>query len=242
MIARSLGIGAGLRRPDAFTKLKLRFDGEGQVIRDLTGQTITVNGDTTQTATNRRFLGKCAVFDGDNDNLQVGSKANLDFLHQVGTAGKWSISLWYRAASFADNRAIFDNCRFTSANVGASLAIQADRTVVVLICRASSGNLVLAGFTTGTVPNDTNWHYMVVTYDQALASANCKVYIDGSLLAGTLSKTANAPSTSTSTDLPIVGASSQPGFYLNDFYGNMDELTIQSGICIDGTKVPTRRT
>lgn len=236
-----IGRGALLRRPDAYTRLKLRFGGEGNVFRDLTGQTITASGNATQTTTNSPFVGKCVVFDGNGDNLIAGTKSNLDFLHQVGTVGKWSISLWYRSTSFAAIQAIFDTCQFTSANIGTGIAILANRTVQVLICRGSSGNLVLLGATTGTVPNDSNWHYLVVTYDQALANTNCKVYVDGSLLAGTLSKTANAPSSSTSTYSPTIGSTASPPVYLNFFVGNMDELTIYSGICIDGTKVPTRR-
>ena len=55
---------------------------------------------------------------------------------------------------------------------------------------------------------------------------------------GTANKSAVTPSTSTSTYLPTWGAC-----YNLDYscYGYFDEVVIRSGICIDGTKVPTRR-
>ncbi len=71
MIASSGCMGAGMRLPDAFTKLHLRMNGEGNVFKDLTGKTITANGGVTQNSTSQYFLGNSAYFDGNGDYLTV---------------------------------------------------------------------------------------------------------------------------------------------------------------------------
>lgn len=70
--------GAGLRRPDAYTKLLIRATGEGQGIRDSTGKTVTVNGNTTHSAAYAVFGSKSIYFDGNGDYLTVPDVSDLN--------------------------------------------------------------------------------------------------------------------------------------------------------------------
>ena len=56
---------------------------------------------------------------------------------------------------------------------------------------------------------------------------------------GTANKSAVTPSTSTSVYLPTWGAEPVSGDYCIN--ARFDDIRFLSGICIDGTKVPTRR-
>lgn len=238
MLAGMVGAGAALRRPDAFTKIHLRCDGEGQAIRDETGQTITAVGGATQTATGARFAtGKCLSLDGTGDYLTLGTKSNLDFLHEVGEAGKWSIALWIAWDWDNGNSAptLYDSNNDGSGR-GANIFFRRTEKHLVLNIGAGSGQIVRASTPDDSMPADTAWHYLAITFDMGPASANAKIYVDGSLV-GSLNKTTEA-GTGTADYQPTLG-SCYDGSY--PFAGKMDDIRFMSGICIDGTKVPTRR-
>ena len=230
------GAGALLRRPDAYTRLHLRCDGEGQVFRDETGQTITAVGGATQTATGARFAtGKCLSLDGTGDYLTLGTKSNLDFLQQVGTTGKWSIAFWMYLNSLDGGPDIFDSSHGSSA--GSGVLIYPNATSMWIGISAPDGFVCQTDVSTGGSLLDA-WHYLVITYDQALASANLKMFVDGTQT-GTANKSAVTPSTSTSNYAPTWGAEPETGDYCIN--ARFDDIRFMSGICIDGTKVPTRR-
>ena len=238
MLAGMVGHGAALRRPDAYTKLHLRCDGEGAAIRDETGQTITAVGGATQTATGARFAtGKCIAFDGSGDYVQVGSKANLDFLHEVGEAGKWSIALWIAWDWDNGNSSptLYDSNNDGSGR-GINIFFRRTEKHLVLNIGTGSAQVVRTNTPNNSMPADSGWHFLAITFDMGLESANAKIYVDGSLV-GSMTKTTEA-GTGTADYQPTLG-SCYDGSY--PFAGKMDDIRFLSGICIDGTKVPTRR-
>lgn len=249
VIAAPVGHGACLRRPDAYTRIQLRFDGEGAVFRDLTGQLVTAYGvTTTQTATGCRFNGKCYYGGAAGSRLILGTtdtRPNLDFLHQLGqngTSPKWSISFWYRLANTnVADRFIIDTLANSVTRYGINIWIStAWRWYVQIGAGNGAGYVIGYGTGTNSVPQDTDWHYMVFLYDQSLSSSNCRIYCDGTILSPTGSKSAVTPSANTSTYAARMGCIASNGNTYN-LIGNVDELTIRTGAWIDGTKVPTRR-
>jgi hypothetical protein len=64
MAVVGIGLGAAIRRPDSFTKLHLRMNGEGNIFRDLTSKSITVSGDVSQKKISSMYNGSSAWFNG----------------------------------------------------------------------------------------------------------------------------------------------------------------------------------
>jgi hypothetical protein len=79
MIVGNPGLGAAIRRPDSFTKLHLRMNGEGNIFRDLTGKSVTAYGNATQSRLNSYFLGSIAYLDGDGDYLEIPPNEDFNF-------------------------------------------------------------------------------------------------------------------------------------------------------------------
>ena len=89
---------------------------------------------------------------------------------------------------------VMDTTAGASGNNGIFLRFNDNRTMYIEINFGTGGQSVCTGNTGVIVPNDSdNYHDFLITYDQALSSANCKFYIDGSLSAS-LNKTGNVPS------------------------------------------------
>lgn len=81
--------GAGIRRPDAFTKLHLRFDNELNAFKDLTGKTVTAYNNATQTNTQRKFIGKAGYFPAYNDYIEVPTSSDLTFNNDTDFTVEW---------------------------------------------------------------------------------------------------------------------------------------------------------
>lgn len=185
-----------------------------------TGVTVTNNGTFTKTdlGNNKSVLN----FDGSTNYITVGTVSTFNFLHQVGTTGKWSIAAWVKCNGFTTNQRIITTSRGSTSNRGFTLSISnTTRIIYFEIVYGSSGNYIVASSGSNIFPNDSDWHYLILTYDQSLASANCKVYLDGALNE-TASKTANTPSTSDASYAATIGG--QPT--TNILNGNMKDMMI----------------
>lgn len=218
MIARPIGIGASLRRPDAYTKLLLRGDGSGQTIKDLTGKTITPGGNATLSTTQRKFIGNAIYFDGTGDYLELADSDDWYF----GT-GPFSISAWVKKTTSSSI------CMLASTISGSSNGFQ-----VFL----HAPGLYFIGYNSdaGTVANidltwGTGWRYIVI--ERATEGGNVVAYVDG--VAGT----GVAMTIGNSTDTLKIGIDDNKSSYPMDGY--IDELTIMKGKCVGGTVIPTRR-
>lgn len=74
-----------------------------------------------------------------------------------------------------------------------------------------------------------NWHYVVITFD----SGTLKVYFDGVLKV----TQSSLPAMNLSSYPIIIGQISTSQYY----QGYLEDFIIQTGVAIDGTKVPTRQ-
>lgn len=180
------------------------------------GVTVTPSG----TWTNDLSLGNnksCKTFDGSTNYITVGTVSTFNFLHQVGTTGKWTVAFWYRYTNRTSTVRILSSTPATTGYPGIyahlsasrvlSFGIAADTTTV-----CTSWNVQLS--------DDSNWHQLVITYDQSLASGNMLTYLD-SILVATDSKTANTPSTADAYSIMRIGQNANG---TNPMAGNLKDL------------------
>lgn len=245
-VAGCVGLGALRRRPDGFTKLHLRFNGTGSVFTDDAGMSCTATN-ATQTETNARFIGKCYASALSMNGVAVTPKSQLDFLHQLGqneTSDKWSISFWYRFKYGypPTNNCIFDNLGNNTSQNGIDIWFRGGtsyKRMYVEVGNGSGVSFTVGGYTlTGSIPDDSLWHYVVITCDLSLASANLNIYLDGVLIKS-IDKSAQTPSTATARYTPKAGSWANSASNFLD--GNIHDFCIRTGVCIDGTRVPKRR-
>jgi hypothetical protein len=186
------------------------------------GLSVTAVGNAQVSTTNPKFGTGCLLGDGTDDLLQAGASTDWKFLHDGLTA--WTIELWHLPANFSAERALLDTTAGTTSKAGLFISIDASRNIKVQITRAVAASHVLNASFTAAYPNDTStYRHLAVTYDPALGSANCKCYIDGSLV-GSENKLGNAPSNTNPTHALQIGRFAlASGASLN---GRIDDLRI----------------
>jgi len=160
-------------------------------------------------------IGGSGYFDGGGDYLTAGTTSSFNFLHN--TTALFTIEGWIFCPSFASDAVIFGTNSGTSSQVGGTVWINSSAQLRLLIGRGAAGSPVIDATSTGTVPTN-QWTHIAVTYDQSLGSSNCTFYINGAV-AGTASKTANAPSSSVSANpgtISAFGTTSTGACYLSN--------------------------
>lgn len=188
-----------------------------------TGQNIELFGTAQLDTADPKFGTAALLLDGNSDYGKItDSSSSLKLLHAVGTTGKWTIDGWFKFASFAAEQQLFDSSAGSSDNVGIRISLNTDRTFDVIIFRGVTGTYVIRTLGFGTYPNDNNWHHIEISYDQALASANCEIFVDGTSV-GTGNKTGSGASAANSTYDLSIGALNTPSVFLN---GSVDEIRI----------------
>ena len=181
------------------------------------------------------YGGSRAVMKFAEGMLVVGSESTFNFLHAVGTTGKWSIQFPYKWQNRTATSRIITSA-VDASNVGIEVYVDNSRYLVSRIeCGVAENPLSIATSST-QLPDDSNWHVITITYDQSLASNNFKQFCDGVLI-GTGTKSAQTPSTSNASFALTIGA--RPLTCLLPFNGYLADIHILNGICIDGTIVPT---
>lgn len=216
---------------DANTKLLLHFNRNDTTFIDSSpsAHTITRYGDAKQ------LCSPCgsgvAYFDGSGDALTVGTASDFNFLHNVTTGSKYSISLFLKIMANSIPQFIISNI-IGGAEIGSRLNITSTNQINYLIGNGTTTILsIIASY-----PQDNNWHYVTVTYDYSLASDNCKMFLDGSLIG-----TANNPSSpSSSNALYPISIGARPSSLGYPANGYISDIIIKNGACIDGTIVPTQ--
>jgi len=180
---------------------------------------------------------KCLQYDGTDDYVQVGNVSDFKWLHgALNTSGfKWTIEFWIKMPN-AEPDAIYglvSTGGASSSKYGIDIFFDdrssesRSRRLGLMIARGVSGEFVIELISADNVyPNDTNWHYIHVTYDQSLASDNAKIYVDNVLkVQGT--KSAYTPSTSDSSYELHIGSL---GNEIAGFVGHIDELRISNKV------------
>ncbi len=195
--------------PDLALYLPLyELDGGSFVSCDARGHIITRTGATWRAQGHN--------FDGTDDWLAHATRANFDWMHgAVNAAGfKWTVLIWVKLNTpFPDaSQTFFASARYGTTDVGITAgfdnrsALPASRQLRLSISRGvSSQEVILLSSADNAYPDDSDFHLLAYTYNQARASGNANIYMD-SLLKATGNKTANAPSSATSTYTPHIGS------------------------------------
>lgn len=194
--------------PDAYTKLLLHFDGNGNTFIDSSSsnKTITSYGNVTQSSTQSVFGGKSAYFDGTEDYLSVPNSEDWNF------DGDLSIDFWIRTNDKSEQGGALRRLISFGDNSGNYIEIG----VYSNAGEIWSNGLGLANST--VLVADNQWHHIAVIRQ----NSSTKLFIDGNLnVSGTKSGTISA------SGLHI-------GKYflgsLGYYNGYIDELRISKGI------------
>jgi hypothetical protein len=182
--------------------LLLHMDGSGSTFVDSSPQpkAITANGNATQSATQSKFGGKSAAFDGSGDSLSVPSIT-------LGT-GDFVVECWLYLNSVGGSYTGIYDARPNSNGAHPTL----------ILSGSSIAWFTNAGFRiTGSELSTGQWYHVAV----ARASGSTRMYVDGTQVGSTYSDSTNYGSSSA----PFIGRLFD-GYELN---GNIDEFRITVG-------------
>jgi len=225
--------GASIRRPDSFTKLHLRMNGEGNTFRDLTRKTVTAYGNATQNSNKPHFLGNVAQLDGNGSYVAISEHIDFNFMHTGSTP--YIISFYCHPTRFANGDGIFDTAMGTTINAGIYLGLKDTGSLSFQIFRGVNNSFVLNSISTGVMTLNA-WNFVEIEVDLSLTSNAVAFYINN-VNAGYGTNTGNAVSTANCVHAWIGGEDSSYPTYM--YQGYLSELLISS------TKQPhlsTRRT
>ena len=190
----------------------------------------------------RGKIGNYALkFDGVNDWVGVGSRGDWGWMNGAAntSAFKWSVSFWQKFDVLPSSTNTYSTVLSTN-NFGGG------NGVTIYHDDTSNANSMAMGITnavgsaifsltgpTAYYPDDTEWHHIVVTYDQAAGSNNGKIYVDNVLKSQT-----NKQSTTVNDGIARrglqIGAAAQGGAYPTP--ANLDEIAIWN-VVLDATAV-----
>jgi hypothetical protein len=177
-------------------------------------------------------IGGSGYFDGTVDYLSVGAAADWAFLSNSTAA--WTIECWiYNDTSGTETSYFVTNIGSTN-NTGIFVVKTTSETVRVAITRSATATYVVDVTTTGTLVKNA-WNHLFVSYDQSLASSNCKIYINGTS-AGTGNKTANAPSSSNPATALYIGTYNGSAGFIS---GYVSSLRVSNSVRSVPSGVPT---
>ncbi len=207
-------IGTGIAfRPDANTKLWLpgQDDAQSAVIRDRSG-----NGNDcsiTGAVWKRNDKGlRYLDFDGLDDLITTGDASTFKWLHGAEDTSnfKFTIKTWFFATSWIDDiLGLLETGTSASGSIGVSLwldnrsSVPRTRRILGIISNDTAA-IVAPDAGDNSVPNDTDWHQLVWTYDQTPATGNSIIYLDKTPKT-TDNKSAETPSTSNSVRALEIG-------------------------------------
>ena len=169
-------------------------------------------------------------YDGSNDFIQVGSTADFKYLHggEDQTDFKFTVAWWASLDVPEPNDIMgwFSTARVTFSVVGVDFFLedrtaQGSRRLRLMINNGNAPEPVISLLSNNNVyPNDTNQHFLVVSYDQSLGANNANIYVDDVLVA-TGTKTAQAPSAANSAEALHLGSIGDENWELD---GKEDEM------------------
>ncbi len=154
-------------------------------------------------------------FDGSDDKVVVGNPADWKWLHGADdtTGFKFTILFWMFVTDLTadDFWGIVGTGGASSSNIGVDLwldnrsGVPRTRRIMGLLANGSGTSVCAPDAGNNSYPNDTNWHQLAFTYDQALASNNATIYLDVSSIEAQ-NKSVQTPSTSNPTNTLNIGA------------------------------------
>ena len=161
---------------------------------------------------------------GTSRTILGSSLSQFNFIHN--TSQLFSISLWYKLSGALENViGIFGDGEDNTAKVGISSYFTANGTLAFNTTNGAGQDALTTP--SGIIPNNTNWHHLVLTYDRSLGSGNIKTFIDGTLVATTNKDGSFVPSNSNSSN--AMGLGCYPNL-AQSMKGNLDEFSIWNRI------------
>ena len=177
---------------------------------------IKLSGSGTSATANLQKLGTGAYsFDGSNDYVSLGSTTDWSFLSQADA--KWTITGWYSADNFSSNQALVGSSDFAETNdAGIMIRLNTDRTFRILLGKDSTDRI--SHITTLTTPNDTDWHFLCVQYDDSIGTLS--ISVDGGSVE---TDTGNNLTNTTTPDNPLQFGWNGHSLY---FDGKLDDWSV----------------
>ena len=181
-------------------------------------QTLTTNGTASVSTTSSKFGTGSMYFTTATGWISIG---DIDI-----SSGKWSISGFV----YMTQAVTYDNFNLIR---GGTVNSEVDTNRWIIDINGTTGIRILSNNNTYNVGTNTTvslntWHYFAVTND----TTNIKIYIDGAL---ELTETAFSLLHFTDNSIGKCLATNPTANY------RIDDMVIQKGVAIDGTKVPTRQ-
>lgn len=192
----------------ANVSLLLHMDGTGATFVDGSayGRAVTASGDATQSATQSKFGGKAAYFDGTGDWLSTASGS-------LSLSGDWTIELWIRPTSLGGAmRTIFH------AHADGARGIHFAHTGTTL----SLDDGTAADYSGGGIITGDEWQFLSVTK----SGSSVYVHRNGLLIT---TRSAGGSGSTYGTPSRIFLARYQDGISTSGFLGWMDDVRVTQG-------------
>lgn len=161
-------------------------------------------------------------FDGATDQINLNDKAATNFLHGAENVNSFqsTVIFWVKLDNPDGNNlwVLFDTNGGTGNRPGAAMwvddrsSLSRNRTVAYIIGARAGQQIINIVGTNNCYPDDTKYHMIAVTHDQALANTNMKLYIDAVYI-NSANKSAFTPNTSASTDFCHIGTGAYTSAY-----------------------------
>jgi hypothetical protein len=205
---------------DAFTdsanwdKVECLINGYGLAnstsISDESGKFVSVNGNAKIDVTSNL---SSIIFDGSGDYLYIGAAGDFNFLHNG--IHPWTIEFWFNPSAVNTGDWILDTTRGSFSNYGILMGFGNVAGQIRLLLANGNGStgIIDKYFTEYTFAVGTTYH-VAFTYDHSLASANLKMFVNGTQVA-TANKNGNTPSLMSGYQMMLGGFSTS---YLNDMF------------------------
>jgi hypothetical protein len=196
----------------ASVSLLLHMDGSGSTFTDSSGtpKTVTAGGNATQSATQSKFGGKSAYFDGNGDYLTLSSSVDLTF----GT-GDFTVEMWFRSEAHPTEYATL----FGGTASGSLLLNLRDSNSNGTPDAVAVNRYGTAGtFNESYAFVQNQWYHIALTR----SSGSLRLFVDGTQVGSTA--TDNTDYFRTNDSVGYAGAAGQP------YRGYIDDLRITKGV------------
>ncbi len=191
-----------IRDPTLVFHAKLwKHDGNPFMSDDAYGHSCTVTG-ATWGVQGRTFV--------TNQHIQTGNASTFAWLHGAldTIAFQWTVEVWVKINSLAVLSPIITTGVVSALENSCDLYITTGGDLLLYIANSNVPGVISSTLDTNLVI--ATWYHLVATYDQALASANYSVSVNGNLI-GTGNKAAGGPSTGSAASALTIGDTSEFG-------------------------------
>ncbi len=155
--------------------------------------------------------------DSTNDTITVSDHANLSFTNGSGADRPFSLDVWTNVTDAAANIAIVSKMGAANAGEYVVWLDSSERLTVDLITTNWSSNRI-SFTTTSSIPTAV-WSRIVVTYDGSETGAGIKVYLNGTVMAGSTSSTGTYTGMANTTGNFHIGSWDGTQFYMAGSFG-----------------------